>query len=270
MPYKTSDTWTDAKRDLRCPGIYIIKNLSNNDCYIGQAQDVWMRWRRHISELRGAKHSNRHLQRAYDLYGEDNFEFDVVCFCLDTDDLNKNETFFIGFYAQHGRPYPAYNNRPDAISIRGMPSPMRGKHYPKEDFEKRCAAQKNRSPWKFSDEELEKRRERWKNNHPYKNKDYVEKAVAARRVSGSYYTDERKAHQKALSEAKKIPIERVCQKGGDVVRYDSAVDAEKDGFSRSAINKMLKGKSKTSGGYFWRYAAVAEKMSESTSINSHS
>lgn len=65
-------------------GIYSIKNKVNGKIYIGQSTDIIDRLRHHLSELRHNRHSNSYLQRSFNKYGEENFEFDVVEECLET------------------------------------------------------------------------------------------------------------------------------------------------------------------------------------------
>lgn len=59
-------------------GIYKITNLNNGKIYIGSSKDIKQRFRKHLSELRSGKHSNYHLQAAWDKYGEDNFVFEII------------------------------------------------------------------------------------------------------------------------------------------------------------------------------------------------
>jgi group I intron endonuclease len=59
-------------------GIYKIINITNNKFYVGSAVDLKRRKTRHFSELRKRKHNNKHLQAAWDKYGEKSFIFVVV------------------------------------------------------------------------------------------------------------------------------------------------------------------------------------------------
>ncbi len=59
-------------------GIYLIINLVNNKLYAGSAIDFDDRWRLHRLELNRNNHHNRHLQAAWNKYGEDNFKFYVI------------------------------------------------------------------------------------------------------------------------------------------------------------------------------------------------
>jgi group I intron endonuclease len=62
-------------------GIYQIRNTLNGDFYIGSAFDLLDRRGQHFCKLRGNKHFNNHLQNAYNLYGKENFVYEVVEFC---------------------------------------------------------------------------------------------------------------------------------------------------------------------------------------------
>ena len=62
-------------------GIYCITNLINDKKYIGQSKNIKNRRLQHLSELRGNYHSNEHLQNAWNIYGEENFSFEVLEYC---------------------------------------------------------------------------------------------------------------------------------------------------------------------------------------------
>ena len=75
-------------------GIYMIKNKVNNKCYIGQSINIINRWYGHKNSLRHNTHGNKHLQNAWNKYGEDNFEFIVLEECKE-DELNDKEIYWI-------------------------------------------------------------------------------------------------------------------------------------------------------------------------------
>jgi len=62
-------------------GVYIIINNLNNKIYIGATKDIYARIKLHLSDLVNNKHTNNHLQSAWDKYGGENFEFDILEFC---------------------------------------------------------------------------------------------------------------------------------------------------------------------------------------------
>lgn len=59
-------------------GIYAIKQRYSGKAYYGSSVNMPMRKRQHLYKLRRGTHSNRHLQSAWDLYGEEAFVFEVV------------------------------------------------------------------------------------------------------------------------------------------------------------------------------------------------
>lgn len=59
-------------------GIYQILCKANNKIYIGSSINVAVRWTAHIVALRGRRHNNKHLQHAWNRYGEDSFEFSIL------------------------------------------------------------------------------------------------------------------------------------------------------------------------------------------------
>ena len=62
-------------------GVYEIKNIVNNHRYIGSTVNIFKRWHNHKRALRHNKHHSAYLQNAWDKYGEDNFEFNVLLIC---------------------------------------------------------------------------------------------------------------------------------------------------------------------------------------------
>lgn len=83
--------------DRNITGIYMIKNVVNGKMYIGQSKDIKFRWTHHKCDLRCNCHSNKHLQGAWNKYGEDSFEFSVIEE-TDPDNLNSRERYWITKY----------------------------------------------------------------------------------------------------------------------------------------------------------------------------
>ena len=78
-------------------GIYCIKNTINNKKYIGLSRDIRRRWNEHKSDLRNNKHVNMYLQAAWNLYGEEFFEFSVLELC-DPSEICERECYYIATY----------------------------------------------------------------------------------------------------------------------------------------------------------------------------
>jgi group I intron endonuclease len=62
-------------------GIYWIRNKTNNKIYVGSSTDTRLRFNNHRSSLRRNIHVNPHLQRAWNMYGEDSFEIKLILPC---------------------------------------------------------------------------------------------------------------------------------------------------------------------------------------------
>jgi group I intron endonuclease len=82
---------------MKISGIYSIVNNINNKKYIGQSRNIKRRIYNHKYELRKNKHFNKHLQRAWNKYGEEHFSFEVICECS-TDEINEKEKYYIELY----------------------------------------------------------------------------------------------------------------------------------------------------------------------------
>jgi group I intron endonuclease len=63
---------------MKLSGIYKIVNRVNGKYYVGSSKDIKFRWAEHVSDLRGNKHDNDYLQKSWNKYGEDAFEFLIV------------------------------------------------------------------------------------------------------------------------------------------------------------------------------------------------
>lgn len=86
--------------------IYKIVNLVNDKFYVGSTTSQKVRFRQHRKLLRGNRHHCKHLQAAWNKYGESKFSFDVIEEVPETRRLQEiEETYLI----QHaGREY-CYN-----------------------------------------------------------------------------------------------------------------------------------------------------------------
>jgi len=73
------------------PGVYQIKCTSNSKIYIGSAVDLYNRCEQHRRSLRRGDHVNAHLQAAWNMYGEENFEFTVLEFTQRSDLLRAEQ-----------------------------------------------------------------------------------------------------------------------------------------------------------------------------------
>lgn len=91
--------------------LYKIRNVVNDKVYIGQStQKTQQRLFEHRSKLRSNVHENIHLQRAWNKYGEDAFEFVVIQETSCLRELNDLEEQYIARYKSLNRKF-GYNIR---------------------------------------------------------------------------------------------------------------------------------------------------------------
>lgn len=74
--------------------VYKIRNIENENFYVGSSINVNKRLSKHLFELRKNIHNNLHLQRAYNKYGEDKFTIEILEFC-NKDNIIEREQYYI-------------------------------------------------------------------------------------------------------------------------------------------------------------------------------
>lgn len=78
-------------------GIYLINCLESKKVYVGQSVHIEARLSHHIWELENNIHPNKHLQNAWNKYGQNSFIFSVIEEC-DESKLTEREQYWIDFY----------------------------------------------------------------------------------------------------------------------------------------------------------------------------
>jgi len=104
-------------------GIYSIRNTVNSKVYIGQSVDVASRFIRHRYHLKKNVHPNIHLQRSYNKYGADCFEFNIIEEC-DAGTLCEKEQCWIDYNKDL-----AYNINTNIEDLSGSNNPFFGKKH---------------------------------------------------------------------------------------------------------------------------------------------
>jgi len=180
-------------------GIYRITNKVNSKHYIGQAHDIEDRWKQHLKSLRKNNHYNNYLQKAWNKYGEDNFEFKVVQECNE-EDLNIFETLYInilktlapdGYNLREG----GNSNKHTEETKQKISESEKGKKISEETKRKISEANKGKN----------KGKKRKGKHHPFYGKHHSEetKNKLSKTNKGKKLSEE---HKQKLLEAKKIPI----------------------------------------------------------------
>ncbi len=99
-------------------GVYCIQNIRDGKMYVGSAAvSLAKRLTSHRYYLNKGTHKNEHLQRAWNKYGSESFEFDVLELC-EPDACVLREQHWIDHYNVIDRKY-GYNKAPKAGSPLG-------------------------------------------------------------------------------------------------------------------------------------------------------
>lgn len=99
-------------------GIYAIVNLSNGKRYVGSSADIQKRWRVHRRDLKNSNHHSVKLQRAFEKYGAENLDFQILEHVPDKAQLEVREQYWIDFYQASTR--MGYNLCPVAGNCSGL------------------------------------------------------------------------------------------------------------------------------------------------------
>lgn len=117
-------------------GVYRWRNTLNGKVYIGSTDSFRHRKKMHLYDLRRGIHHSRHLQHAWDKYGESSFVFEIVEVC-EPAALIEREQYWLDRCQSYDRG-SGYNMSPTAGSLRG---------YKHSDETKRKRRVTNKEAW---------------------------------------------------------------------------------------------------------------------------
>ena len=102
-------------------GIYVIRNNTTGNGYVGQSSRMRKRLADHFNLLRRGTHPNQHLQHAFFKYGETAFSYAFEVVCEDVTELDMLEEAYLSGEA-------IFNDTPVYYNISGTAHvPMRGR-----------------------------------------------------------------------------------------------------------------------------------------------
>lgn len=108
---------------INSAGVYMIKNILNGKRYVGSSSNLRRRLCSHLSKLNNNTHTNKHLQSAYNKYGQKSFQFIILEYCENVrDTILYLEQKYLDLK-------PEYNKATDAIDNSGW-------HHSKDTIEK--------------------------------------------------------------------------------------------------------------------------------------
>lgn len=231
-------------------GIYKITNKINGKSYIGQSLYLERRFKEHRNKLNKGNHINPHLQNAWNKYGEENFEFEIIYVlpdfkltdeyikyaldCLEIGYIKEYKSLSIenGYNIQLGglggkQSQETIEKKKKVIrsdefklkiskAIKGENHPMYGKHLPEETKKKISESKKGKKRGEMSD-----------------------------------------SHKKKIGEANSKKVAMIDKDTNEIIKiFNSLSDVSnyvnKEG-SHSNISKVCLGKRKTAYGYKWKF-----------------
>lgn len=133
-------------------GIYAIKNITNNYYYIGSSKDIARRWKQHRKTLNNNTSNSIKLQRAWLVYKEEAFIFEVLQFC-EVSQLMDLERYYVDKYKSIELGYNI--NIPGASNY---PKTHKGKKHSQETKEKMSKSAKGKKKPPLTEEHKQKLR----------------------------------------------------------------------------------------------------------------
>ena len=149
--------------------IYMVKNCVNGKVYIGSTGDVNHRFNKHEYDLNNSIHHNDHLQRAWNKYGSDSFEFKTLMVCPDNE-RNHCEQMFIDLYDSQNHEF-GYNIRDaDSHSIAEetkvkMSKARIGYKWSEESKKKLSESISGKNHWNYGNKHSDETKQKMSENH---------------------------------------------------------------------------------------------------------
>ena len=112
------DDYNIVVKGSKIISIYVITNIVNGKLYIGSTTNTYDRFISHKSKLNLSKHDNTYLQKSYEKYGNEFFEFRILELLDLNSNLEEKEQFWID-KLQSSDKNVGYNLRKIAISNSG-------------------------------------------------------------------------------------------------------------------------------------------------------
>lgn len=254
----------------------MIRLIPKNEVYIGQSKNISERMQAHRTTLRNNRNRYRDgqytvLQKAWNKYGEENFEFKIIEIC-DEKELDEREKYWISYYkCNKTKSGKGFNLTDGGYHVFSSNANNKGKVLindgNKSFFINRDELDKyldNGYKKGASEKAKEERIKKYWLTHTKKEKPKKQpkqrKTLSdehKRKISESLRKLNRKVPIEHIEKIRKIcsaPVEQYTKDGRFLNSFLSMAEAEeKTHIGKSHICQVCKGKRKTAGGYIWKY-----------------
>jgi len=214
--------------------IYKITNIENGKIYIGSAVDINVRKRKHLSLLRRSIHPNKHLQSAFNKYGEEKFLFSIVEHVENSDELLIREQYYIDSLQ-------VCDNKVGYNQATFADNPMKGRKHSPKSLKRISEVTRGSNNGFYGRRHNEKTKEKMK-----------------LKKLGKVLSDD---HKEKVSESLKKPVVMLDKQGNFIRKFKSATDVGKElNISSCHISSCCKGKRLTTAGHKWMYLEEYEML----------
>lgn len=105
----------NEKLRFKC-GIYEFFNLENGKRYVGSSINIYNRLHEHVHNLKNNKAHNKHLQASWNKYGEDNFIYNVLEFCSEDLQFEREQYYIDLIHPEYNLTYNVIANTEHTVS----------------------------------------------------------------------------------------------------------------------------------------------------------
>lgn len=254
-------------------GIYKITNIVNGKIYIGSSSNIYIRINGHKSKLKIGKHSNQHLQSAWNKYGENSFIFETVKQINNLNLLVRFEQIYINKYdcvdLGYNKRRIADSNRGNVMSIlarKRMSIAKKGhKMHPntKEAF-KKCynpGAKGHKHTQEFKDNRKILSILFWKTITPERKKEIYDKISKIRTGTKNPNAKFTEYARQRSAEIKQKPIVQYDLQNNFIKEWSSGKEACSNlNISHAHLSGVLKGYRNKTGGFKFYYKKEQVKL----------
>lgn len=250
--------------------VYVIRNVMNGKVYVGSTVNMSKRKARHLNDLNKNSHANKHLQKAWNKYGEENFIHEIIEVCANEEVLRKKELEHIarlnalnhnlGYnisesttnFSASGVNHPHFGK---CFKTLGYKNHWKGKRLPESTKEKLRRPRSEKSKIRMSLNHADfsgSNNPMYGREHSKKTLEKISKSLKGKAVGENHPMYGKKRSGELAGHKKKV-----AQYGKDgvfVKEYINITEAAKEtGSTRQHISKCCKGERKTTGGFRWEY-----------------